>query len=161
MPEMQSVISSLILNIVNIIILFVILRALVYNPVKKFMAARQERVDADIKGAREKLKEAQAAKAQRDAELAEAVDAADKERRRILDAAESHAAEITAAAEEQADEIRNTAQVQAQHTAEKMREEAREEIADLAVEIASRVLEREVKKGDNQEIIDKYFDRVV
>ena len=100
MPEMQSVISSLILNIVNIIILFVILRALVYNPVKKFMAARQERVDADIKGAQEKLKEAQAAKAQRDAELAEAVDAADKERRRILDAAESHAAEITAAAEE-------------------------------------------------------------
>lgn len=161
MPEMQSVISSLILNIVNIIILFVILRALVYNPVKKFMAARQERVDADIKGAQEKLKEAQAAKAQRDAELAEAVDAADKERRRILDAAESHAAEITAAAEEQADEIRSTAQVQAQHTAEKMREEAREEIADLAVEIASRVLEREVKKGDNQEIIDKYFDRVV
>ena len=36
MPEMQSVISSLILNIVNIIILFVVLRLLVYNPVKKF-----------------------------------------------------------------------------------------------------------------------------
>ena len=161
MPEMQSVISSLILNIVNIIILFVVLRLLVYKPVKKFMAERQERVDKDIKSAQDKLKAAETAKAQRDAELAEAVDAADKERRRILDAAESHAAEITAAAEEQADQIRSTAEIQAQHTAEKMREEAREEIADLAVEIASRVLEREVKTGDNQEIIDKYFDRVV
>ena len=56
MPEMQSVISSLILNIVNIIILFVVLRLLVYNPVKKFMAARQERVDSDIKGAQDVYK---------------------------------------------------------------------------------------------------------
>lgn len=46
------------------------------------------------------------------------------------------------------------------HTSERIRENAREEIADLAVEIASRVLEREVKKEDNQDIIDKYFNRV-
>ena len=60
----------------------------------------------------------------------------------------------------QAAEICDNAEIQALHTSERIRENAREEIADLAVEIASRVLEREVKKEDNQDIIDKYFNRV-
>ena len=160
MPEIQSVISSLVLNIVNIVVLFVIIRILVYKPVRKFMTERQQRIDADINGAREKLKKADEAKAQREAELLTAAEAADSERQRIIAAAESHASEITSAAEAKAEEIRKNAEVQAQHNSEKMREDAREEIADLAVEIAARVLEREVAKGDNQDIIDKYFDRV-
>ena len=35
MPEINSVVSSLVLNLVNIVVLFVILRILVYKPVKK------------------------------------------------------------------------------------------------------------------------------
>ena len=161
MPEMQSVIASLVLNIANIVVLFLLLRLLVYKPVKKFMAARTAGVSAQLEQAEAKLQEAEAMKAQHEAELSAAAEAAEAEKRRILDAAESRAAEISAAAEAQAEEIRSSAEVQAQHSADKLRQQAREEIADLAVGIAGRILEREVSKQENQDIIQNYFDRVV
>ena len=160
MPEMNSVIPSLVLNIGNIVVLFVLLRLLVYKPVKKFMSSRAAAVSQQLESAQSQLQEAEALKAQREAELSASAEAAEAEKRRILDAAESHAAEITAAAEAQAEDIRSSAELQAQHAADKLKENAREELADLAVEIASRVLEREVQKGSNQDIIEKYFDRV-
>lgn len=62
MPEINSVVSSLVLNLVNIVVLFVILRILVYKPVKKFMTERRERVESEMAEAKKTLKEADEAK---------------------------------------------------------------------------------------------------
>ena len=161
MPEMQSVITSLVLNIANIVVLFLLLRLLVYKPVKKFMAARADGIAKDLEDSKKALQEAQNIKAKHEAELASATESAEAERQRILSAAENRAAEITAAAENEAKEIRSAAEIQAQHSADKLRQQAREEITDLAVGIAGRILEREVSKESNQDIIQNYFVWVV
>lgn len=161
MPELKSVVWSLVLNIANIIILFLILRALVYKPVKKFMDARRKSITDEIEAADAKLAEAEQLKEQLTAQLASSAETAEAERRRLLDMAEIHAAEITAVAEMAAIDIRSSAEANAQHVAETMMEEMQDKIADLSIEIAGRVIEREISRGDNQDIIDKYFDRVV
>jgi F-type H+-transporting ATPase subunit b len=158
--DAKTVILSLVLNLANILILFVILRALVYKPVKKFMAARAGDIRKQLDDAGEKLKEADGIKEKCRAELTDASRAANEERRRILDAADLRAQEITEEAKAEAERIKQAAALKASHTADQMMAEMREKVADLAIEIAGQVIEREVSKSDNTDIIEKYFDRV-
>lgn len=131
---------DLIFHIINIIVLFVIVRTLAYKPIRKFMLEREARVKAQ-------LDEAEAAKAQagelqaryesciadaekdRDALLAEGHDAAIKESHEIIDAARAQAASIV-----------EDARAQARAQAEKAMSDARGDLANAAVELAGRVL---------------------
>jgi F-type H+-transporting ATPase subunit b len=160
MPSANEVVSSLVLNVANILLLYVILRLLVYRPVKKYMSARSAGIEADREGAKKQLAEANAFKAECESSLAAVRVTAEAERQRILDAAEIRASEITADAEDEANKIKESAIVKAQHTADQMMKEMQERIADLSVEIAGKLLEREIQKSDNTDIIEKYFNRV-
>jgi F-type H+-transporting ATPase subunit b len=153
-------VSSLVLNFINIIILFIILRSLVYKPVKKYTSVRTSAINTDMENAQAKLTEADNLKRKCDEELAAAAEIAETEKRRVLDEAENQAAEIISTAEADATAIRESAVVKAKHMTEQMMDEMRDKIADLTIQIAGRVLEREVDKGENKDIIDKYFDRV-
>ena len=54
----SDAVKDLIINIINIIILFVIVRSLVYKPVRKFLDARTARIDALQAQAAEQLQAA-------------------------------------------------------------------------------------------------------
>ena len=47
----SDAVKDLIINIIDIIILFVIVRALAYKPVKKFLDARKERIAKELSDA--------------------------------------------------------------------------------------------------------------
>ena len=56
--SISSVLGSLILNLLNIVALFLILRALVYRPVQRFLQARTDRVQAEFDRVAEEKAEA-------------------------------------------------------------------------------------------------------
>ena len=60
------------IHLVNIGVLYVLLRVLVWKPVRKFMAARQDRVQAEMDQAAQLRAEAEQSKADYDAKLADA-----------------------------------------------------------------------------------------
>ncbi len=158
--DVKTLILSLFLNVVNILILYLILRSLVYKPVKKFMAARSEKISAQFDDAAKKLQEANELKEKYNNELASIAEAADTERRKAINEADKRAQQIIAEASEEAKQIKESAAIKAEHDANRLMEDMREKIADLAIEIAGKVVEREVQKSDNADIIEKYFDRV-
>ena len=80
---------DLILNILNIVILFVIVRFLVYKPVKKFMDARTARVTAAAEDAGAKAKAAEELSEQLRAQLADAANDADRIRNEAAAAAKA------------------------------------------------------------------------
>ena len=47
----SDAVKDLIINIINIIVLFVIVRGLAYKPVKKFLDARKERIAKELSDA--------------------------------------------------------------------------------------------------------------
>ena len=47
----SDAVKDLIINIINIIVLFVIVRGLAYKPVKRFLDARKERVSKELSDA--------------------------------------------------------------------------------------------------------------
>ena len=56
----KDLLADLVINIVSIVVLFLVVKKLAYNPVKKFMAARTEKVMAQKLEAEKLAEEAQA-----------------------------------------------------------------------------------------------------
>ena len=129
-----------VLHIINIVVLFLLVRSLAFKPVRKFMLAREEKVKNQLAEAEQAKAEAEALKAEYDARLAaadadcaalrgEKLAAADAERQKLLDDAQARAAAILG-------DAKAKAEAQAQQTMA----EARTEIASAAVALAGKVL---------------------
>ncbi len=156
--SIQTVISSMLLHVLNIVVLFLVLRALVYRPVRKFLQARTDRIQAEQAEVAAARKEAEALHAQYEAELAHTQDVAEKQAAELLARANDAAHAITAQATADSKKTLARAKLQAQHIQEDGMRQLKRDAADIAVDIAARVLAREVSSEDNAHIIDGYFD---
>ena len=160
MIDAKTAVESIILNIANIVIMFLIVRFLVYKPVKKFLTARRESVEKSIAEAEESRKLAEEAKAEAEAARTSAAEEAQAEKTRILDAAAADADRIVAEANSQADVIRDEAVAEAAHSSDRIMDDMREHIADIAVDLAGEIIGREIEKDGSRELIDGFFDKV-
>lgn len=149
--------KDLLINILNIIILFVIVKALIYKPVKKFLDARTKRISDAKNEMEEKTKQAQEKLDEYNAILAESKD----KRAEIISEAErtakENSAKITENAKESAKAIIAKAQsdIEEEHTA--MLNSLQSEVAVLAVDISKQILKRELNDDDNLKIAKAFF----
>ena len=147
----SEVAKDLIINIVNIIVLFLIIKALVYKPVKKFLddrtAAKAKEQQAQIENtAKEGERIIADARTQADGIVSEAEEKAREKAERI-----------TARAQAEVAEQKNKALADIKEEREEFIESAREDIAGLAVGISEKILCREVSEADNRKIVDDFF----
>ncbi len=151
---------DILLHMANTLILFVAVRFLVYKPVRAFMNARTERVQASLNEA--SAKQAEADRALSDAEKrleaaqAEAVKVqADGARHaqlsgeELIEAAKRQAAEIVDRAGREADAQRQSAQADVQAQA-----------LSMAVEIAEKMIGRELSEKDNDALAREFLTKV-
>lgn len=151
---------EILLYIINIIILFFFLRWLLYKPITKFLGDRTDRIQKQINEAAKKQAEAEQLKAKYDAMVADAhslaaeiIDRgkalADEQAEQILSDASAQAADMCERAEKQIEEQKRQAVL-----------EMRQKVTDMAVQMAGKILEREVTYDDNKQIIDNFFEKV-
>lgn len=150
-------IQQVLLHIANMAILFFIVWKLLYKPISKFMKKRSDEIQKQIDEAAKKQTEAEQLRAKYDemvknaqALAAQLIDksktAADEQARHIVQAAQANASDII---------IRSRKDVQLLKT--KAKDEMRSEITDMAIQIAQKILRREVQPEDNREIINSFF----
>lgn len=151
--------KDLVINIINIIILFVIVRSLVYKPVRKFLSARTEKIKNMQAEAENKLKEAETARAdyqkmlvQSRTKSAEIISAAEQK-------AKQSSEQIIAAANQNARGIIEKAREAMQQERNQMINSMRDEITKLAFDISARILKRECKDEDNAKIAADFFSQ--
>lgn len=151
---------DILFHIANILILFVLLRLILYKPVRKFMVERSERIQKQVEEAAAAEKAMLEEKARYEKMIAET----DENVRQMLKEGEkqalSNADKIINEAKLQADKILNDAKLQAQAETLKTMENIQDQIADVAVEIAGKILSREVKVEDNQEFVSEFFKQL-
>ena len=149
---------EVVIYIINIIVLFVILRLLLYKPVHGYMAARTQRISSQLEDASNRQAEAMKTKERYESLMAGSEKEGDEKLAEIIRKAHADAENIIEKANEKANEIVNDGTVQA--TAEKKRilNGMRGEITDLSLDIARKILSREVNESDNRKIIDSFFD---
>lgn len=149
------------IHIVNILVLFLILRTLLYKPVVKFMAARTERVRSELVSSAKERASASEMKAQYEQKLASADDRAHEQAIEIVQKANAEAAVIIDNANARAQEIICEAQDEARAQKEEAIKELQQEISGISIDIAEKILAREISEEDNRAIAESFFKKRV
>lgn len=152
--------QDIILHAVNILILFVALRVLLYKPINRFLKGREERFEGRISDIEKKEVEAAERKKEYDALLSKAHAEAAEIIKHSTELAKDHAKDVVTKAEEQSREMIARAKKDIENKKLQEKENLKLEITNMAVQIAGKVLEREVSMEDNKKIIDDFFTKV-
>ena len=149
---------DLAIHMVNIVVLFIILRILLFKPVRKFMAARQDKIATELSEAARVKEEAESIRddynhriANAKAECEEIIAQGHKE-------GTAHAQNIEEDAKQEASRIIFQARQEAQDYKQRAMDSAKDELTDIAVDMAGRVLrfDEETKKriasGDTRKV---------
>ena len=147
-------------QICNLMIQLVIFKKLLLNPVKKVIAERKAKADSQIADAEKLRTEAEAMKA----EYEQNRQNARTEANQIVAAAQKTAAarseELLGEARAQAAALKQKAEADIAQERKKAVNEVKDEIGGMAMEIASKVVEREIKEADHQDLIDEFIKNV-
>ena len=147
-------------QICNLMIQLVIFKKLLLNPVKKVIAERKAKADNQIADAEKLRTEAEAMKAEYEQNLQNARTEANQ----IVAAAQKTAAarseELLGEARAQAAALKQKAEADIAQERKKAVNEVKDEIGGMAMEIASKVVEREIKEADHQDLIDEFIKNV-
>lgn len=151
--------TDLLLHLANLILLYFVLRFLVYKPVKKFMDKRAATYQEQQEAYESAKQQAQVLEAEGEASLA----AARKKSAELLQQAEAiakqQAQQTVGEARQQAEEIISRAQRESEQHRKQAYRELQEDLSDLAVDIASRVVERNVAMDDDERLIDDFLKK--
>lgn len=162
MQEFMKMLSptDILLHVVNVLVLFVAIRLLLYKPIRKFMNARTERVQAELDDAQARQQAADARQAEMDAAARQAKIAAAQAIAEGVQQGQKTGEDIVSRANKQAETIVAHAQAEAHQIETDAKMAVRAQAVNMAVEIAGRMLEREVKVSDHQKIIDEFLTKV-
>lgn len=151
---------SIIQVTISVVILYFILRHFLYEPVSKFMRERQENIQKDINGAKTLKKDATALRNQYELKIneahAEGQEIIETSRRRGKELKE----DILEDAREEAQSIVDRARREIELEKEKALQEIKLQAGDMAILIASRIVDEQVDMNVQQDMIDKFIDEV-
>lgn len=145
-------------TLVNLFILYKFMKKLLFKPVQSMIDSRQKEIDDLYADAGRSKAEAEALKTQYEGQLSEA----NAERERILKAAHQRALQqqetMLREAQEQAARTLKRADEQIELEKKQARNELKNEVSDMAVQIAGAVLARDVKPAEHEALIDSFID---
>ena len=151
---------NILVTICNTIITFLIVKKFLFKPVRKMLAARAEEVQAMYDQAEADRAEAAAMKK----DYTESIANAKAEAAQITQSATRRATvrseEILAEASRQATDLNKKAEQSIEMERKKAMNEIKDEIADLSIMIASKVVEKDINEADHKRMIEDFIDKV-
>lgn len=151
---------QILISLANLLILFLILKRFLFKPVQNVFRTRREQLDGLYAEANQSRAAAQGMKQEYEEKLAAARDEADGLVRAAVQTAQRKGDAIVAEASSQASHIKQKAEEDIALEKKQMLSDVRGEISQLAVDIASKVVEREVKKTDHDQFVDEFIQNV-
>ena len=147
-------------QICNLMIQLVIFKKLLLNTVKKVIAERKAKADSQIADAEKLRTEAEAMKAEYEQNLQNARTEANQIVAAAQKTATARSEELLGEARAQAAALKQKAEADIAQERKKAVNEVKDEIGGMAMEIASKVVEREIKEADHQDLIDEFIKNV-
>lgn len=151
---------NILISLANLLILFLLFKKFLFARVMKVFAQRQAQVDKIYSDAEEDRNSASSMKQEYETRLATARDEADGIVRNAVQSAQRRGDAIVAEASNQASHLKQKASEEISQEKRQMLMDVREEISDLAVSIASKVVEREIQKKDHENFVDEFIKNV-
>ena len=146
---------EILVTMCNTLITFLIIKKFLYKPVRKMLAARSEEVQSMYSNAEKAQSEAE----QMRSEYTERLSKAKEEAAEIVGSATRRAAELRESSQQASAMVKKAERVIEQERI-KAHKELKDEVADLSVMIASKIVERDVKPEDHERFIEDFIDKV-
>ena len=151
---------TLIAQICNLFIQLLVVKIFFLDKIKAILDQRREAADKQITEAETAKSEALAIKKTYEQNMLEAKAKADDLLLTAQRTANSRSEEILAQAQQQAAQIKSKAAADIELEKKKAINEAKNEISDLAMAIAGKVVARELNAGDQADMIDRFIDEL-
>ena len=147
-------------TILNLFIQVYLIKRFLFKPINEILEKRKAHADAEIQDATKAKEEAQAMKAEYEENMQNAKNKASE----ILTTAQKTAAlqseEMLKEAASQAAALKSKAESDIAQEKRKAVNEIKDEIGGMAVEIAGKVIEREISEEDHTKLIDEFIANV-
>ena len=147
-------------TLLNTVALFFVLKKFLFKPVMKMIHDRQQEIDdlyADANGAKT---QAQALQTQYEEKLAAAADEAERTVKEAVARGRSRQEEIIRQANLEADAIREKASADIDREKKKAMNDAKDEISEIALAIAGKVVGKELSDQDQSALVDQFIEEL-
>ena len=147
-------------QICNLMIQLVIFKKFLLKPIRQVIADRKAKADSEIADAQKLRTEAEAMKAEYEQNLQNARTEANQIVAAAQKTATARGEEIVGEARAQAAALKQKAEADIAQERKKAVNEVKDEIGGIAMEIASKVVEREISEKDHKDLIDEFIKNV-
>lgn len=154
---MGSAIGTSIVLLVSFIVLLVALSYFVWKPVKKVMDDREQHIHAEINDAEQRKEESDRIKAENDellkktqSEISEMMDNAKEQAKKEQEA-------IIHDANTRANQLITDAKADVENEKEKAVRDINDQVAELSVLIAQKMISKEISQEEQEELVTKYI----
>ena len=147
-------------QICNLMIQLVIFKKFLLKPIKQVIADRKAKADSEIADAQKLRTEAETMKAEYEQNLQNARTEANQIVTAAQKTATARSEEIVGEARAQAAALKQKAEADIAQERKKAVNEVKDEIGGIAMEIASKVVEREISEKDHKDLIDEFIKNV-
>ena len=147
-------------QICNLMIQLVIFKKFLLKPIKQVIADRKAKADSEIADAQKLRTEAEAMKAEYEQNLQNARTEANQIVTAAQKTATARSEEIVGEARAQAAALKQKAEADIAQERKKAVNEVKDEIGGIAMENASKGVEREISEKDHKDLIDEFIKNV-
>ena len=143
---------NLLLTIINLLLLFVLMRIFLFKPVQKIIAARQEEADESKQAAEE-------ARKQYEASLANAEETKKQVLQEARQTADAEYKRIVSDAEKTAKQVKEDAITDAENQKAQILKKAEKDIADMVVDATVKIVGEKKGADVDNALYDKFLDK--
>lgn len=162
--ETQSLVTivpwQFIATIINLFIQVWLLKKFLFKPINNILEKRRQLADQEISDAQKAQTEANKLKEQYEASIADAQTKATEIVQSAQKEAQARADGILQKAQDEASSMKSKAEADIAQEKKKALNDVKDEIGGLAMDIAGKVVEKEINEEDHKKLIDEFIQNV-
>ena len=155
-----SITWELVIQIINTIVLFWVLKRILFKPVLSIIDARENAIKSDIATGEQAKSEGLALKAEYEQKLAAVKNEGQEIIKQATLRAEQKSEEIISTAKEEAISLKERANKDIAQEKQKVMNELKNDISSIAILAASKVIEKDIDQAKHEEMINKFIEEV-
>ena len=143
---------------INLLILYLFLKKLLFKPVKNMIDSRQKEIDDMYSSAENSKSAAQEMKAEYEEKLSSANEESEEILKKAIRRAQLREEEILKEANEKAQRVLERAEEQIELEKKQAINDVKNQVSGMAIDIAAAVIERDVDKSEHEAMIDEFIN---
>ncbi len=143
---------------INLLILYLFLKKILFVPVKNMIDSRQKEIDDMYSDAESSRTAANELRSEYEEKMEKANEESEEILKKAVRRAQLREEEIVKEANTKAERILDRAAEQVELEKKRVINEVKDEVSEIAISIASAVIERDVKRDEHDKLINEFID---